>query len=189
MINCHNRTAEPAAQPTQKYSVQIIHLEECSPPSRPRNLATSCYTSSYSSSAYTSSEDEESIGSSYCSSDNGAAVISDDDITDALRMKRIVSWREDFSSQFPSTTDVPSTPLYDHGPFIDRSSARRSMSSDGFSDMTTSTLCALSCPACDTFFEDLASLQAHGQQEKASEACTAAVQYAFETPAHSVQAL
>lgn len=94
----------------QPHAVQIIQLVECSPPARilsPESFASS----SGSSSSYCS--EEESECSSYCSSveplaeNSSPAFVHDEPSplseTYNIRMKRILAWREDFSSHLSTT--------------------------------------------------------------------------------------
>ncbi|KAF9263953.1 hypothetical protein L218DRAFT_979850 [Marasmius fiardii PR-910] len=190
--------------------VQIIELVECPPPPRRivdfSHAASSAYSSS--SCSYTSSEDEEELEcSSYCSSEDpleaqspqllcekqGSSQFSSD--TYSLRMKRILSWRKNFSTQLGSTLSEPSLSSslkrkissycgddYDEDDVVSQSSKRsRSHSSEGES-CSSSSLGSVSCPACDAFFDDLQSLRQHGRdaQAGANEACITAVDYAFE---------
>lgn len=89
--------------------LQIIQLVEVAAP--PRRIPSSYYSSSRSSSS-----DSESICSSYCSSNNVDEAVqdhqrfnklalipqsADDDY--ALRMKRILAWRENFSAYLSVT--------------------------------------------------------------------------------------
>ncbi|KAK0207690.1 hypothetical protein IW262DRAFT_525685 [Armillaria fumosa] len=202
----------------QQYSVQIIQLVEGPPP--PRQAVTDdSYTSSSSSYASASDSegssicddgDEESIGSSYCSSDEGA---SSRELSEpghersgspgAIRMKRILAWRANFSTNYRTTMAGMLPYLYVHwrrtedfvadsalsSPLKRKSdsalysnehtlphTSKRSRSSSR-SEMSTS---AISCAACDSFFDTQQSLRRHGQAKGASEACSVAVQYAFE---------
>ncbi|KAJ3905928.1 hypothetical protein F5879DRAFT_695949 [Lentinula edodes] len=92
------------------HAVQIIQLVECSPPARilsPESFASS----SGASSSYCS--EEESECSSYCSSveplaeKSSPAFVHDEPSslseTYNIRMKRILAWREDFSSHLSTT--------------------------------------------------------------------------------------
>lgn len=187
----------------QQYSVQIIQLVEGPPP--PRQAVTDdSYTSS--SSSYTSASDsegssicddgdEESIGSSYCSSDDYQEDASSRELSEpghersgspgAIRMKRILAWRANFSTNYRTTMadSALSSPLkrksdsalYSNEHTLPHTSKRSRSSSR--SEMSTS---AISCAACDSFFDTQQSLRRHGQAKGASEACSVAVQYAFE---------
>ncbi|KAF5381444.1 hypothetical protein D9757_009027 [Collybiopsis confluens] len=100
-----------------QHAVQIIQLVECAPPPPRRILSPeqSSYSSCLSSSYCSEEEEEESECSSYCSSiepvleqscpPQPATSESADTDTDTygLRMKRILAWREDFSSHLSST--------------------------------------------------------------------------------------
>ncbi|EEB91267.1 hypothetical protein MPER_10403, partial [Moniliophthora perniciosa FA553] len=112
------------------HSVQIIELVECpAPPRRIINNDCSYASTSYVSSSYTSSasEDDEEAEeevecSSYCSSEEDLQAspqpLYDEDTTTStttcaydtysLRMKRILSWRKNFSAQMGSTLSEPS---------------------------------------------------------------------------------
>lgn len=94
----------------QQHTVQIIQLVEAPAPPQ-RNLGSAidssyCSSSSYSeSSSLASEEEEEVVCESYCSSD-------DEEVQDtrscppdtySLRMKRILSWRENFSAHLSAT--------------------------------------------------------------------------------------
>jgi hypothetical protein len=99
----------------QQHTVQIIQLVE-GPPPPPRRISSvindsdassSFYSSEYSESS-ASDEDEESACSSYCSSDedlvspqcndSSAPVPQSYSETHSIRMKRILAWRENFST-------------------------------------------------------------------------------------------
>lgn len=98
----------------QPYTVQIIQLVEGPPPPR-RPIIDLYESSSYTSSSSSSSEEDEESCSSYCSSedpleqlplnaediDKPCLIASPD--TYSLRMKRILAWRENFSSQLSAT--------------------------------------------------------------------------------------
>ncbi|KAK0457389.1 uncharacterized protein EV420DRAFT_524489 [Desarmillaria tabescens] len=187
----------------QPYSVQIIQLVEGPPP--PRQAVTDdSYTSSSSSYASTSDSegsslcddgDEESIGSSYCSSDDYQEGASSRELSEpghernggpgAMRMKRILAWRANFSTNYrtamaDSSLSSPlkrksDSALYNNEHTLPHTSKRSRSSSR--SEMSTS---AISCAACDSFFDTQQSLRRHGQAKGASEACSVAVQYAFE---------
>ncbi|ESK93190.1 hypothetical protein Moror_14650 [Moniliophthora roreri MCA 2997] len=191
-----------------RHTVQIIELVECpAPPRRIFNNDT-CYAStSYVSSSYTSSaseddNEEEVECSSYCSSEEDLEAspqpLYDEDTTTStttygydiysLRMKRILSWRKNFSAQMGSTLSEPSLSsplkrkLSTHVEDPDGDLRSRSHSSQGDSSSNSSSLGSLSCPACDAFFEDSQSLRQHGRDALAgaNEACFTAVDYAFE---------
>ncbi|KAG7093330.1 hypothetical protein E1B28_007010 [Marasmius oreades] len=182
------------------HPVQVIELVECTAP--PRRIADY----SYASSSYTSSDDDEELEcSSYCSSEDPLEATSPHVLCDkqgvpqfssdtySLRMKRILSWRKNFSSHLGSTLSEPSLSSslkrkissycgddYGEDDVVSQSSKRsRSHSSEGSS---SSSLGSVSCPACDTFFDDLQSLRQHGREAQAgaNEACITAVDYAFE---------
>lgn len=94
----------------QRYTVQIIQLVECQPPPRRISIdnpsfasSSSCHSSPESTSS--SSIDEESLCSSYCSSDDGAGVsppLKDEVMEDARMVTRILAWRQNFSSHLPT---------------------------------------------------------------------------------------
>ncbi len=116
----------------QQYNVQIIQLVEGPPP--PRQAVTDdSYTSSSSSYASTSESegssicddgDEESIGSSYCSSDDYQEDASSREVSEpghersgspgAIRMKRILAWRANFSTHYRTTMAGMLPYLYVH---------------------------------------------------------------------------
>ncbi|KAG7443343.1 uncharacterized protein BT62DRAFT_903409 [Guyanagaster necrorhizus] len=188
----------------QQYSVQIIQLVEGPPPPR-QAVNDEIYASSSSSYASTSQSegsslcedgDEESIGSSYCSSDDyqeqGASSREWSEPghersggPNSLRMKRILAWRANFSTHYrtmmaDSALSAPlkrksDSALYTNEHTLPHTSKRSRSSSR--SEMSTS---AISCAACDSFFDTQQSLRRHGQAKGASEACSVAVQYAFE---------
>lgn len=96
------------------FAVQVIQLVEAQPP--PRTEVSSYEESSdyYSDSMSSCSDDEDEVDdcSSYCSSDlpleevdepSAAPCPSDAPDTYSIRMKRILAWREDFSSQMSAT--------------------------------------------------------------------------------------
>lgn len=99
----------------QPHAVQIIQLVE-GPPPPPRNLASVINSeSSYvSSSAYSDSwddggddaeEEPEEVCESYCSSEEEDTQDQRTSPTDtySLRMKRILAWRENFSTHLSAT--------------------------------------------------------------------------------------
>ncbi|KAL0955231.1 hypothetical protein HGRIS_004132 [Hohenbuehelia grisea] len=200
--------------------LQVIQLVECpAPPPRPiadvaaRSDATSSsydddsnyYSSSTSS---TDPDDDDEDCSSYCSSDLPSEEVDDCVVedtqrcalaaeslpqTESMRMKRILAWREDFSSQMSDTLYDPSlsSPLkrkiaLDDGDddVASQSSkrSRRSQASDsqGDSRSSASSLCEHACPACDAMFETRHQLRQHGRDAASNEACCVAVDYAFE---------
>ncbi|KAJ3718684.1 hypothetical protein C8R42DRAFT_697251 [Lentinula raphanica] len=180
------------------HAVQIIQLVECSPP--PQTLSPDSFASSSSgaSSSYCSDEEEESECSSYCSSEediieqNSPDWVHDQSSSDTynLRMKRILAWREDFSSHL-STTMISDSTLKrkmpgssnDDDDALSRMSKRsRSHSSRAEGRSNCSSLGALSCPACDASFDNRQDLRQHGYDARvgANEACIVAVDYAFE---------
>ncbi|KAH7878815.1 uncharacterized protein C8R40DRAFT_1087143 [Lentinula edodes] len=181
------------------HAVQIIQLVECSPPARilsPESFASS----SGASSSYCS--EEESECSSYCSSveplaeKSSPAFVHDEPSslseTYNIRMKRILAWREDFSSHLSTTMSDPTIssslkrkmPVNsDDNDVISHTSKRsRSHSSRGEGRNRCSSLSALSCPACDASFDTHKDLRQHGYDARvgANEACLVAVDYAFE---------
>ncbi|KIK55245.1 hypothetical protein GYMLUDRAFT_248849 [Collybiopsis luxurians FD-317 M1] len=102
------------------HAVQIIQLVECAPPPRRIVSPESLCSSSYASSSYCSEEEDEedeSECSSYCSSAEPVAqescspqLASSQSETYSLRMKRILAWREDFSSHLSTTLSDSSIP-------------------------------------------------------------------------------
>ncbi|KAG6902496.1 hypothetical protein C0995_016073 [Termitomyces sp. Mi166 len=185
----------------QPYTVQIIQLVE-GPPPPPRNKISSAiedtsdyYSSSYSSSAEDDDDDNESACSSYCSSDISPeqSEFSMDEPPDSLELshetfsttKRILAWRENFSAHMSATASEVSLPstlkrkISLEPDTMSRSSKRsRSQASQG--DASVLSLGMHSCPACDASFMTLQSLRQHGHDAKANEACSVAVEYAFE---------
>ena len=118
----------------QQHTVQIIQLVECPPPS-PRRIGSVINGSAASSSQYSSEdsessadEDEGSVGSSYCSSDlpldQPQSTPCDDESTlltpgpssqsYSLPLKRILAWREDFSTPLSTTLPGMYTSLFTH---------------------------------------------------------------------------
>lgn len=111
------------------HSVQIIQLVEGPPPPRrlmtDESFASSSASSSQFSDSTPSDDDEESVGSSYCSSEGaqGPPTLEDETVvlrlelgnhTDSLRMKRILAWRENFSSHLSATMSG----MHEYAPFI-----------------------------------------------------------------------
>ncbi|KAF8625511.1 hypothetical protein AX17_006823 [Amanita inopinata Kibby_2008] len=150
-------------------------------------------------------EDDEEICSSYCSSDLPPEEFESTSVrpeslsppppspppdTYDLRMKRILAWRENFSAAMTATlSDGPlSTCLkrkLDHSEGEDdydetvSHSSKRSRTEDD--DWSVSSLGEHSCPACDATFSTRQSLRRHGlDAAKSNEACSSAVEYAFE---------
>lgn len=124
----------------QPYTLQVIQLVE-GPPPPPRKALVSALdsrTSSFASSSC-SSEDDESLVSSYCSSDEGnlehlepvdspslgqttglttPSPDSSESASYNFRMQRILAWRKDFSSSVSATTASSSShsaPADSHG--------------------------------------------------------------------------
>ncbi|KAJ3893875.1 hypothetical protein GG344DRAFT_74580 [Lentinula edodes] len=182
------------------HAVQIIQLVECSPPARILSPESFASSSSGASSSYCS--EEESECSSYCSSveplagKSSPAFVHDEPSslseTYNIRMKRILAWREDFSSHLSTTMSDPTIssslkrkmPVNsDDNDAISHTSKRsRSHSSRGEGKNHCSSLSALSCPACDASFDTHKDLRQHGYDARvgANEACFVAVDYAFE---------
>ncbi|KAJ3771863.1 hypothetical protein FB446DRAFT_80187 [Lentinula raphanica] len=180
------------------HAVQIIQLVECSPP--PQTLSPDSFASSSSgaSSSYCSDEEEESECSSYCSSEediieqNSPDWVHDQSSSDTynLRMKRILAWREDFSSHLSTTMisdstlkrKMPGSSNDDDDALTRMSKRSRSHSSRAEGRSNCSSLGALSCPACDASFDNRQDLKQHGYDARvgANEACIVAVDYAFE---------
>jgi hypothetical protein len=195
----------------QTPAVQIIQLVECTPPPRRIISPESLYASSSSAPTSSSScseeeeeeeEEDESECSSYCSSEEpvaGAEYSSPQSAPSAdtynIRMKRILAWREDFSSHLSSTLSDPSITSslkrkisisadYNNDAMSHSSKRSRSqLSSRGQGTNSSRTsLGALSCPACDASFDTRQDLRQHGHDARAGakEACFVAVDYAFE---------
>ncbi|KAE9405279.1 hypothetical protein BT96DRAFT_347519 [Gymnopus androsaceus JB14] len=174
-------------------TVQIIQLVECPPPPRRIISAESSYTSSsWASSSYCSEEADESECSSYCSSVE--PVVQDSSEPEPIpyepaasseayniRMKRILAWREDFSSHLSTTLSAHYFLFAFIDPSISSSLKRkisvhpddddvkshtskrsRSQSSQGEGTSSCSSLGGLSCPACDASFDTRQDLRQHG---------------------------
>jgi len=199
----------------QPHTVQIIQLVEGPPPS-PRHIASGSTPSSYdystedSQSSEGEDEDEESVCTSYCSSDLPpeqlkSPVCNDESIavrselpsqTYSMPLKRILAWRENFSTQLSDT-------LSDHSfssslkrkllfegdddqddDSVSHSSKRSRSRSRSHTSMGEGSVVSLdmhSCPACDASFPTPQSLRQHGRDAEATnEACSVAVEYAFE---------
>ncbi|EKM82216.1 hypothetical protein AGABI1DRAFT_55411 [Agaricus bisporus var. burnettii JB137-S8] len=173
----------------QQHTVQIIQLVEAPAPPQ-RNLGSAidssyCSSSSYSeSSSLASEEEEEVVCESYCSSD-------DEEVQDtrscppdtySLRMKRILSWRENFSAHLSATLSEPTLPssLKRKLSLDDDTASQTSKRSRSQGPSSVSSLGLHSCPACDATFDTEQSLREHGKDDTANEACSAAVEYAFE---------
>lgn len=201
----------------QQHTVQIIQLVEGPPPS-PRhingNTASSCdYSSEDSESSDEDDgddddeeEEEESVCSSYCSSDLSPEQLPRDYDSNALRpgsssqtyslpLKRILAWRENFSTQPGATLSGDSFSSLKRKIHIEddddrdddstsHSSKRtrsRSRSQSSSGDASAASIDMHSCPACDLSFPTPQSLQQHGRDAEATnEACSVAVRYAFE---------
>ncbi|KAF9451165.1 hypothetical protein P691DRAFT_663864 [Macrolepiota fuliginosa MF-IS2] len=180
----------------QPHTVQIIQLVEGPPP--PRNLPSFIDSSSsyVSSSACSDSwyddgdddveeEEEEEVCESYCSSEEEEVHDQPTSPTDtySLRMKRILAWRENFSAHLSATLSEPTLPSslkrklsLDEDDMASQSSKR----SRSLAPSSVSSLGLHSCPACDASFDTEQSLRQHGTDATANEACSAAVEYAFE---------
>lgn len=192
-------------------AVQIIQLVECSPPPR-RIISESLYSSSASSSYY-SEEEEQSECSSYCSSlesepepeaeQPSPELVYTAPSTYNLRMKRILAWRQDFSSHLSATLSnehdssishslkrkmAAHDDVLSHTSKRSRSQSSRAQAASNCSSSraeaasSCSSLGALSCPACDASFDTRQDLRQHGHDARvgANEACFVAVDYAFE---------
>ncbi|KAF5383804.1 hypothetical protein D9615_003817 [Tricholomella constricta] len=172
----------------QQHTVQIIQLVE-GPPPPPRKISSVSYSSSSSDS------DDESAGSSYCSSDLPPEQSEEQSTTLRSELpsetysttKRILAWRENFSSHLSATASEPSLSsalkrkinLEDCDDVMSRSS-KRSRSQASQAGASVVSLGMHSCPACDASFMTRQSLRQHGRDAKANEACSVAVEYAFE---------
>jgi len=183
----------------QQRTLEIIQLVEGPPP--PRRIASSLASSSYSyydsEPSSSSDEESESLCSSYCSSDvrldsdtSQAQRSADrsDDTTFSIRMKRILAWRENFSSTMGTACSDTSSlkrkfnisdELPD-GDDISHSSKRTCSHKTLQGGLSASALNAYPCPACDAFFPSRQRLRQHGLNADANEACCAAVEYALE---------
>ncbi|KAF9459290.1 hypothetical protein BDZ94DRAFT_1171952 [Collybia nuda] len=149
-------------------------------------------------------EDEEAACSSYCSSDvppqplpspspqfydmsNSPPRPDPYADTHLIRMKRILAWRENFSTHLTDTLSEPSLSsslkrkmdLEDNDDMMSHTS-KRSRSQASQADASVRVLGVHACPACDAFFSTRQSLLQHGRDAKANEACSVAVEYAFE---------
>ncbi|KAF8326479.1 hypothetical protein F5887DRAFT_225756 [Amanita rubescens] len=185
-----------------KQPLQIIQLVECpAPPPRPSPAYAYSSDAPSSSDYLESDEDSDEICSSYCSSDvppdhadsaldshpQASPSFSPSPETYDSRMKRILAWRENFSPAISGAfSDPENNPLKrkfdDEGDEDDDSmshSSKRSRSSDAGTSI--SSLGEHSCPACDATFSTRQSLRQHGlDAAKENEACSIAVEYAFE---------
>ena len=193
----------------EQHTVQIIELVECSAPP-PRNIASvindSAYSSSYSSDYSSEGSDEDSEDSedeeaatSYCSSDlppeHPDAPSAGDDVSPRIELasecyssiKRILAWRENFSNDFSAAFETSSPPSLKRKMALDDDDdstshtskrSRRSQASQGNASIIS--LDTHPCPACDASFATRQDLRQHGRHAQANEACSAAVEYAFE---------
>lgn len=168
--------------------------------------SSSDYSSNQHELADDQPDDDEEICSSYCSSDvppeqlqsthqDPSTPYSPSSLPDTydLRMKRILAWRENFSAAmsaaFSDSTLSNSLKRKFHddrdgdGDDYDDSmshSSKRSRTSDSSTSMSSS-FGEHSCPACDATFSSRQSLRQHGlDAAKENEACSFAVEYAFE---------
>ncbi|KAI9573891.1 hypothetical protein HD554DRAFT_2053654 [Boletus coccyginus] len=171
----------------QPHAIQIIQLVEATPP--PRRISSVILSSSAGSSyPSTSDDDDPSSCSSYCSS-----IVTPDesshtrqpvpwtDDTYSTRMKRVHAWRDAFLKA-TCTVPEPQTPSLKrksnpHQTDDDAVSHTSKRSRDGHS---ISRLTGHPCPACDTLFPSLSSLQKHGRAKNIHEACRVAVEYDLE---------
>ncbi|PFH46471.1 hypothetical protein AMATHDRAFT_43577 [Amanita thiersii Skay4041] len=147
-------------------------------------------------------DDDEEVCSSYCSSDlppeqlespssRPESLPSSQLASDPSdwRMKRILAWRENFSAAM--TASLSDTLLsgclkrkFDHRQDDDDDNddtishtSKRSRSDNA----SISSLGEHSCPACDATFPSRQSLRQHGlDTARSNEACSVAVEYAFE---------
>ncbi|EDR05251.1 uncharacterized protein LACBIDRAFT_303561 [Laccaria bicolor S238N-H82] len=192
----------------QQHTVQVIELVE-GPPPPPRRITSVINDSSVAASSScddSSSEDsasqlstEEPSCSSYCSSDIPPEHLESSQSheqtraessteTYSVRMKRILAWRENFSSSIGATFSEPHLPSSlkrklacdeeDDDNVSHTSKRSRSQASQGAASAVS--LGMHSCPACDASFFTQQSLRQHGLDAKANEACSVAVEYAFE---------
>jgi len=138
---------------------------------------------------------EESVHSSFCSSDDDIDVrmsprAASHPDTLSGRMKRILLWREqspqllsDSISLKRSLDEIAEDTLDndDNVSHTFKRSRSSGSSSSVSSDRSTLSLELMhSCPACDAFFPTRQSLRQHGQDAQSNEACSVAVEYAFE---------
>ncbi|EPQ56700.1 hypothetical protein GLOTRDRAFT_115845 [Gloeophyllum trabeum ATCC 11539] len=192
----------------QPYTVEIIQLEEVTPPSPHSIPSSSASPASSSSSSYyddESDEEEDSDCTSYCSSDysmqdeprtKDAAYAED---TYSARMSRIHAWRESFSKEVgalaPGAVPMASSPPVSRREDRDADGDLATSCSEAEEDAGSqrvyaaagvpqssrlSTLSLHSCPACDASFDTSQSLRRHGRGPLAGEACRVAVEYDFE---------
>ncbi|GLB43299.1 hypothetical protein LshimejAT787_1302000 [Lyophyllum shimeji] len=176
----------------QPHALQIIQLVE-GPPPPPRKITSVINDDYASSSAYSSSYSSSSSSSSACSSYCSSVDESDSPEESALELstetysatKRILAWRENFSAHFGATASESSLSStlkrkisLEEGEDT-KSKRSRSLASQGGASSIAS-LGAHSCPACDASFMTRQSLRQHGRDAKANEACSVAVEYAFE---------
>ncbi|KAK2465486.1 hypothetical protein APHAL10511_002378 [Amanita phalloides] len=181
------------------YALPIIQLVECSPPPPRSAPSSSSYLDDSSDGSSPDDDEDDELCSSYCSSDlppddpvladpvpaAPGSVPSPD--TYDLRMKRILAWRENFSAAMSSALSDSTLAnslkrkFHDGDDYDDTMShsSKRSRTSDG--STSCSSLGEHSCPACDATFSTRQSLRQHGlDAAKENEACSIAVEYAFE---------
>ncbi|KAF9038209.1 hypothetical protein BJ165DRAFT_427225 [Panaeolus papilionaceus] len=147
-------------------------------------------------------EEEESVCESYCSSDDEMDVCDGDASTSSTTssghsnafsstMKRILMWRElsdaplDASSHKRKLDEIEEFEVDDQDSNSSHSSKRSRSQASSHSvssarSIPSSELQMHSCPACDAFFPTEQSLRQHGRDAQANEACSVAVEYAFE---------
>ncbi|KAH9893232.1 hypothetical protein C8Q73DRAFT_666015 [Cubamyces lactineus] len=204
------------AQPNHLYlhqqrTVEVIQLIEVPPPP-PR---THPYSSSFASSSFASSssydssdsEEDESVCSSYCSSDEESEANQPPayDDTYKIRLNRVLAWREGFAKAVGGVDEdvslpvPPSTPVSSSPASSRKRKANSDVDFDLDDDMSSQTskrsrsippeepvawqqrcLSAHSCPACDAGFSSLQSLRQHGKESAVNDACREAVEYGFE---------
>ncbi|KIJ97659.1 hypothetical protein K443DRAFT_105269 [Laccaria amethystina LaAM-08-1] len=188
----------------QQHTVQVIELVE-GPPPPPRRITSVINDSSVAASSSCDDSSEASLSteepscSSYCSSDIPSEHLESPQPheqtraessteTYSVRMKRILAWRENFSSSIGATFSEPHLPSSlkrklacdeeDDDNVSHTSKRSRSQASQGAASVVS--LGMHSCPACDASFFTQQSLRQHGLDAKANEACSVAVEYAFE---------
>ncbi|KJA18079.1 hypothetical protein HYPSUDRAFT_218447 [Hypholoma sublateritium FD-334 SS-4] len=134
-------------------------------------------------------EEEESVCSSYCSSDDclpedrpaPAATLDTDAF--ARKMKRILLWRAHSEAPAPDAASLKRKLAEIDEPVLDDDTAshtsKRSRAHRSRHSSASAPPGPHACPACDAGFATPAALRAHGLRG-GSEACCVAVEYALE---------
>jgi hypothetical protein len=208
MINApsgHQAKVDPSHLYLSRQSaVEIIQLIEVAPPSRrqPSPSVDSSSVASSSSSCYSSltegeyPSDDESVCSSYCSSDtpeqlvslrcDGEEVSKPDESYDT-RVTRVHAWREKSAKDmgFLLSDTLPMSPAkrkaLDDACVIDSDSVSQSSKRSRLHHAQNASVLTMHlCAACDASFPTRQNLRQHGQAAQANEACRIAVEYDFE---------